>query len=174
MTELERPVGDPNEARDIEPEMREDPTDLAILALLQRHGEPGIAALGALQLRADRPVGNPVERQPLLQRFEARRLDRSMNAHAIAPDPAARGKLQRPREAAVVGEEQQPFGGQVQASDRADARQLRRQALEHGRPALLVPMRGPQTPRLVVAPEPRGRSLSARACRTPPDAPDLW
>src|SRR5260370_15296308 len=91
MTELERPVGDPNEARDIEPEMREDPTDLAILALLQRHGEPGIAALVALQLRADLPVGNPVGLHPLLQLFESLRLHLSLHAHAQAPvSPALR------------------------------------------------------------------------------------
>src|SRR5260370_8530299 len=101
MTEHERPVGDPNEARDIEPEMREHPADLAILALLQRHGEPGIAALRALQLRADRPIGNPIERQPLLQRFEPRRLHASMHAPALAPAPPPPRELPRPRAAAA-------------------------------------------------------------------------
>src|SRR5262249_8377351 len=101
MAELEGSVGDPDEARHAGAQMREHAADLAILALLQRDREPGIAALDALHLRADRPIGNAVEGQALIERLELGGIDGAVDAHPVAPDPAARGQLQRPREAAV-------------------------------------------------------------------------
>ena len=61
MAELERAVGHADQPIDLEPDMLEHPPHLAVLALAQRHGEPGIVALG------------PVEPEPRSGRRRCRR-----------------------------------------------------------------------------------------------------
>ena len=72
---------------------------------------------------------------PLAQTIERRLIDRSMRPHAIAAQPAGRGQFQHPREPAVVGEQQEPFGVDVEPADRDEARQVRRQRRENRRAA---------------------------------------
>src|SRR5262249_15392353 len=117
MTELEGTVGHPDEARHIEPQMCEHAADLPVLALLQRDREPGVAALLALELGADRAIGNGLERDALLQGLELCPVHRTVHAHTVPPDPAARRQLQCPREPAVVGEQQEAFRREVETPD---------------------------------------------------------
>jgi len=53
------------------------------------------------------------------------------NAHAIAPHPAC-AAVRAARHLAVIGEEQEAFGIDVEAADRDDARHSGRQMREHG------------------------------------------
>src|SRR3546814_1987328 len=76
-------------------------------------------------------------------------------AHAVAAQPAARRQLQLPLEGAVVGQQQQAFGVDVEPPDRLQARQLGGQAVEHRGAALRVVRRGDLAARLVVAEEAR-------------------
>src|SRR5277367_5109957 len=50
--ELERAIGEPDQARDLKPQLLQHPAYLAVFALGQRHRDPGVAALGALQFGA--------------------------------------------------------------------------------------------------------------------------
>ena len=84
-----------------------------------------------------------------------------MRAHAIAAQPAGRRQFEHPREAAVVGQQQQPFGVDVEPADRDDARQIRGQGVEDGRPAFRVVRRGDEPARLVEQEQPR--ALGARS-----------
>src|SRR5216684_2151384 len=155
VAELEGPVGDADEPGHAEPQMLHDAADLAVLALMQAHREPGVAALLAIEHGADRPIGHAVEGDARLERGEPRRIDGPVDAHAIAPEPTAHRQLQRARQLAVIGEQQQPFRSEVEPADRDHPRQLRRQAIEHRRAAPLVAMRGDEAGGLVIAPEPR-------------------
>ena len=78
-----------------------------------------------------------------------------MGADAIAPQPAGVGQFQRAREPAVIGQQQQPLGVEVEPADRDQPRQSFRQIVEYGRPALGVGMRGHQPARLVIHEQPR-------------------
>ena len=55
------------------------------------------------------------------QRVELRLRDPAVRAHAIAPQPAGRRQFQHAREPAVIGEQQQPFGVEIEPAD-ADQR----------------------------------------------------
>ena len=54
IAEFERAEGDADEAIDRKPQMLEHLLDLAVLALAQAHGDPGVGALLAVELRLDR------------------------------------------------------------------------------------------------------------------------
>jgi hypothetical protein len=160
--ELEGSVGEADQPRHGVAEMLEDAAHLAVAPLAQPHLEPGIAALLALELGGDRPVGDAVDGDPLGERLQPIRLDDAVDAHLVAAQPAGRRQLEPPRQRAVIGEQQQPLGIEIEPSDRDDARQSRRQLVEDRRPVLLVAMRRHQPGRLVIAPEPRRRRLGER------------
>src|SRR5258708_25347680 len=155
IAELERPVGDADEPRHAEPQMLHDAADLAVLALVQAYREPGIAALLAIEYGADRTIGHAVDGDARLERGETRRIDGPMDAHAVTPQPAARRQLQGARQLAIVGEQQKPFRSEVEPADRDHPRQLRRQAIAHGGPPLLLAMRRDEAGGPVIAPQPR-------------------
>ena len=136
IAELERTERHADQAVHGQPEMLEHPLDLAVLALAQTHGDPGVGALLAVESRLDPRVVDPVDRDPVAQGVELGLPDGPMGAHAVAAQPAGRGQLQHPREPAVVGEEQQALGVDVEPSDSDDPRQIRRQGVENRRPPL--------------------------------------
>ena len=88
--------------------------------------------------------------------------DGAVGADAVAAEPAGRRQLEDAREAAVVGEEEQALGVDVEAADRDHPRHVRRQGGEDGRPAFRVAGGGDQALRLVVEPEPRALALGQR------------
>ena len=57
-------------------------------------------------------------------------VDLAVRAHAIAPQPPGRRQLERAREPAVIGEQQQAFGGEIEPADADQARQVLRQRAE--------------------------------------------
>ena len=95
-------------------------------------------ALLAVEQRLDRAVADAVDGHAVAQRVELRLRDPAMRAHAIAPQPAGRGQFERAREPAVIGEQQQPLGVEVEPADADQARQVLRQRAEDGRPPLRV------------------------------------
>jgi hypothetical protein len=122
--------------------MFEHALDLAVLALAQAHRQPDVRALLALELGLDAAIIDPVDGDAVAQRVKLLLRDLAMRADAIAPQPAGRGQLQHAGEAAVVGQQQQAFGVDVEAPDGDDARQVFRQRVEDGRPTLGVVRRG--------------------------------
>ena len=96
------------------------------------------------------------------QFVELRLRHRAVRAHAVAPQPAGRRQFEHARERAVIGEEEEPLGVEVEPADADQAGQILRQALEDGRPALRVGVRGHQPARLVVEKQPRAFALRQR------------
>ena len=72
-----------------------------------------------------------------------------------------------PGDLAVIGEQQQAFGIEIQPAHRHHAAQMLGQAGEDGGAALFVLVGGDQARRLVIAPQPRGFGLRPAACRPP-------
>ena len=106
--------------------------DLAVLALAQPHGDPDVGALLALQRGLDAGIVDAVDTDPGAERRQHVLRHLAMRAHAVAAQPGGGGKLQHPRQAAVVGEQDQPFGINVEPPDRDEARQILGQIVEDG------------------------------------------
>src|SRR4051812_36189773 len=96
--ELERPVGEADQPRHRIAEMLEHTPDLAVAPLAQTHLEPGIAALLALELGGERPIGDAVDGDAVGESLQPVRLDDAVNAHLVAAQPAGRRQLQPPRQ----------------------------------------------------------------------------
>ena len=84
-----------------------------------------------------------------------------MGAHAVAAQPACRRQLQHTLEAAIIGEQQQALGVDIQAAYSDHARQaVRFKMFKDGLAALWVLLCDHQTSRLVV--EPYASALTRR------------
>ena len=97
----------------------------------------------------------------------------AVRPHAVAPQPAGARQLQMPRKLAVVGEQQKPFGIEIEPPHRDHAGKLGRQCLEHGLPALRVLVAGHEPLRLMVAPQPRRLGLGSDLPSTETSSPGL-
>ena len=129
--------------------MGEHALDLAVLAFAEAERQPDIAALDLVDGRLDRAVEDAVDGDAVLQRVERGLRDRAVGADAVAAEPAGRRQFEDAGEAAVIGEEQEALGVDVEAADGDDARQVRRQRGEDRRPAFGVAGGGDQAFRLV-------------------------
>src|SRR5882724_10530998 len=98
MAELERTVGEADEATDRPAEMTADVADLAVLALGQGHGQPGIVALLPVEARMDRAVADALDGQALAHLVEMLDLDLAVHPHAIAPNPPCGGQFELARQ----------------------------------------------------------------------------
>ena len=61
---------------------------------------------------------------PVFQRVELRLIGLAIGADAIAAQPAGRWQFENAREAAVVGEQQQAFGVDVEPADADEPRRV--------------------------------------------------
>jgi len=151
-----RPVGGADQPPDCEAKRGEHLAHLAVLPLAQRERDPAVHAGAVLwiQHRLDRPVAHAVDAQPLAQVVETGLADQAADAGAITAHDAARRQLHLPRQGAVVGEQEQALGAEVEPAYGDHPPHAFWQALEHRRAPLRVAVGGHQPDRLVVAPEP--------------------
>ena len=142
--------------------MRHYVAHLAVLALADREHQPDIGALVAFQRRVDRSVFDALDLDALLQLVELCLRDLAMGTHAVAPQPAGVGQLQRARKPAVIGKQQEPLGVEVEPADADQSRQAFRQIVEHRRPPLGIVMGSHQPARLVIEEQPRALARRQR------------
>ena len=154
LAELERPERQTDQPVYIEADMFEHPLDLAVLALAQAHGQPDIGALLAVKPGVDALIVHAVNGHAFAQAVEHALVGLAIGAHAVAPHPAGLGQFQHPREAAVIGHEQQALGIDVEAANSHQPRQLGRQSGEDGGPPLGVAVSRHEPARLVEEEEP--------------------
>ncbi len=155
IAKLERAVGDTDQAVDLKAERAEHVLDLAVLAFAQTHGDPDVVTLGAVERRVDSAIKHAVDGNAFLQLVERCLIDLAMGAHAVAAQPAGRRQFQHARETAIIGQQQQAFGIDVEAADREHTRQFTRQIVENGRAAFRVGIGRHQASGLVVKPQAR-------------------
>ena len=77
-----------------------------------------------------------------------------MGADPVAPQPAGFRQFQRTRQPAIIGEQQQALGVEVEPADRDQPRQAFRQIVEYRRPSFGVGMGRHQPARLVIQKQP--------------------
>src|SRR5262245_13329794 len=162
LAELERPERYADEARHLQAEMAEHIAHLAVLALANGEGEPRVGALLAVEARLDCAVADAVDGHAVAQGVELRLRHASMRAHAVAAQPCGRRQFERPCQPAVIGEQQQALGVEVEAADADQARQVPWQGSEDGGPALRILMRRHQATRLVIEEQPRALARRQR------------
>ena len=157
--ELEGAEGEADEAVDLKPDILQHPLDFAVLAFAQAQGQPAVGALRAVERGVDARIVDSIHGDAFAQRIELALIGVAMGAHAVAPQPAGGGQLQQARQPAVIGEQQQTLGVDVEAPHGDDARQSLGQHIENRRAALGVADRGHEAARLVEQPEPRALAM---------------
>lgn len=163
-SEGERTVGQADQAIDLQADRLQHLADLAVLAFRQADRDPDVLAAAGpvvrlVQLGVDGAVLDALEGHAVLQRVELGLRRVAKGASAVAADPGVAGRLQRARQLAVIGQQQQALGVQVETPDRDQPGQVLGQRLEHRRPALGIAVGGHQAGRLVVAEDPRRLAL---------------
>ncbi len=116
---------------------------------------PGIRSLLAVERRLDRAIEHAVDGEPVLQSRQRLLVHLAMHPHAVAPQPAGRRQFQHARQAAIIGQEQQALGVDVEASDRHQPRQIGRQDVENRLSAFRIAVCGHHAGRLVEQKQPR-------------------
>ena len=137
--------------------MLEHAADFAVLALGQAHLDPAVAAGAPLEVGVDRAVAHALDGDALGKILELRLGDRAERAGAVVADDAGARQLELALQLAVVGQQQQPLGHEVEAADRHQPRQALRQPVVDRRPALGVARGGQRRRRLVEAEQARRR-----------------
>src|SRR5450631_2232438 len=150
--------------------MRQNVADFAVLAFADRKHQPDIGALVALQGRVDRTIFDAVNLDALFQFIKLALRDFAMGTDAIAPQPAGIGQFEHARQPAVIGQQQQAFGVEIEPADADQPRQALRQIVEHRRPPFRVGMGGHQPARLVKHEQP---GAFARRQRLAVDGDDI-
>jgi hypothetical protein len=148
--EPERAEGDADQPVHLEPQLRQGAPDLAVLALAQADGQPCIRALLTVERHLHRLVTDTLHLDALPQRLKICLGRRALDPHAVLAQPTRAGQLQLPFDPAVIGEEQQAFGSQVQPPDTHDPRHRVRERIEDRLAPLLVGGRRHKARRLVV------------------------
>ena len=113
-------------------------TDLAVLALADADGQPGIGALLAVQRDLHRLELLALDGDAATQGGKGQVIGLAVDAHAIAAQPAGGRQLQPALQLAVIGQQQQPLGIQVQPANGHHPRQIARQRVEHRLAPLLI------------------------------------
>src|SRR5262249_24365370 len=150
LAQLERPKRHADQPVDPEPERFENLAHLPVPALADGKGEPDTGALFPIKRRFDGPVVEPINGSARAQSFECVLADAAESTHAIAAEPSGRRQFQYTRKPAIVGEQQQTFGVDVESSDTDEPRQVLRQCAENSIASLRIGMACHKAARFVV------------------------
>jgi hypothetical protein len=102
--------------------IRQGAPDLAVLALAQADRQPCIRALLTVERHLHRLITDTLHLDALPQRFKICVGRRALDPHAVLAQPTRAGQLQLPLDPAIIGQEQQALGSQVQPPDTHDPR----------------------------------------------------
>src|SRR3984957_17994166 len=156
VAEFERAERDADQAVDRKAQVLEDFLDLSVFSLSQAQSEPGVRALLAVELGLDAEVVDAVDGDAFAQPIERHLFNRPMRASPVSAQPAGRRQLQRAREAAVVGEQEQPFGVDIKPADCDKTWQVWRQHCKNRLPPLRITRRSDEPSGLMEQKEARG------------------
>ena len=154
IAQLERAEADTDQAVHFQPERAQHVLDFAVLAFAQRHDDPHIGALLALERGFDRAILDAIDLDAILEAIQRSLGDGAVGAHAIAAQPAGRGQLKHALEAAIIGQQQQAFGVDIETTNGDHARQtVGFEVLENGLATFGILLGNHQARGLVVEPD---------------------
>ena len=165
VAQTERAVADADQAIDRQIYGRHGTADLAVAALADAHGQPGVGALDAVEDDRHGLELLAVDGDSAAQRLQIGIGRVAVDADAVLAQPAGRGQLKAAFQLAVIGQKQQPLGIEVEPAHRHHAGQVGRQVVEHRLAALFVGVRGDEALGLVIEPQAGGFGFGQRLAR---------
>src|SRR5690625_94756 len=154
LAKAEGTITDPDQPVHHQPDLLHCAAHLAIAALADADRQPGIRALHPVEHHIHGLEFLALDDKPLAEPFESGVLGLPVRPHPVFPHPSGRGQLQAALYPAIIRQQQQALGRDVQPADAHHAAKLGRQAPEDGWPSLLVTFGRHQTGGLVIAPKP--------------------
>ena len=127
--------------------------NFAVLAFAKTDCKPGICTLLPIKRYRHGLEILTIDGDALAQRFEHIIGGPTIYPHAVAPQPAVRGQFQPAFDLAVIGQQQQPFGVKVKATDAHDAGHVFGQIIKDRAATFFVAIGGHQPRGLVVQPD---------------------
>ena len=135
----------------------------AVLAVHQGDVVPVIAAAAVVVADIGEGVALAVDHHPIDEPLRPSVIQASVGAHGVLTVEPGGGVHHAVGQRAIVGQDQQPGGGDVQAAHRNPASLAQTgQAVEHGAPAFGIPAGANQTFRLVEDQHPGGAGTMTR------------
>ena len=163
--QLEGSVGKPDQPVDQQSEMFEDAFDFAVLAFAERHRQPAVGSLHAIEGRPNSRILHAIQCQTVAQPIENGLVGDTVDADPVTPHPARRWQFEDAREAAIVAEQQKSFGIDVQPPDADDARAVRPmlpQKIKNRLPPLGIALGCDKTARFMEQKQTRAGALDER------------
>ena len=163
--QLKGSVGKPDQPVDQQSEMFEDAFDFAVLAFAQRHRQPAVGSLHAIEGRPNARVLHTIQCQTVAQPIENGLIGDTVDADPVTPHPARRRQFKDAREAAIVAEQQKSFGIDVQPADADDARAvgpMLTQKIKNRLPPLRIALGSDETARFMEQKQTRAGALDER------------
>src|ERR1700730_17192313 len=108
--ELERAVGGPYQAGDLDPQRFEQFLDFAVLAFALSHRQPTVAALTAVERGLDRTIADAIDREAFGKPGKRRFIRLAMSPDPVGASDRVGRVFKIAREFAVVSQEQKSFG----------------------------------------------------------------
>ena len=153
LIEPERPVADADQPVHRHAHLGHRAANLAVLALADAHGQPGVGALLAVEADLHRLEILALDGDALAQRVEGFGAGPPVHPHAVFAQPAGFGQLEPPFQPAVVGQQQQPFGVEVEPPDIENPRHPLGHLVKDGAAALFVLLGRHKAQGLVIKPQ---------------------
>ena len=135
--------------------MCEHSAHLAVLAFGEAHLDPAIAAGPPLQVRVDRSVAHPLDGDSFGELFELVLRHSAVRPRPVGADHAGPRQLELSLQLAVIGEQQQALGHEIEPANRHQPWKAGRKPIVDCRPSLRIVGRGERAWRLVEAEQPR-------------------
>ncbi|KQB16010.1 hypothetical protein AP073_12340 [Rhodobacter capsulatus] len=152
--EPERAVADPDQPVHRHADFGHRAADLAVLALADAHGQPGIGALLAVKADFHRLEILALDGDAAAQGIKGLGRRPTIHPHAVFAQPAGFRQLEPPLQPAVIGQKQQAFGIEVKPADVQHPRHFLGHLVENRAPALFVLLGRHQAQRFVIKPKP--------------------
>ena len=149
--------------------------DFSVAALADADGQPGIRALLAVDAHGHGLEHLALDGDARAQGGEAGLVRGAVDADPVFAQPAGRGQFQLAFQRAVIGQQEQPFGIQVQPPHAHHPRHVLGQGVENRGAALFVARSADDAGGLVIEPKPRrfGRGQGLSVHQNPVARPDV-
>ena len=153
ITQLERAIGDADQAIYLQANGFQHTADLTVLALANADGEPDIGALVVFDFNVHWPVIDAFDGDALFELVDRGLVDSAPGANAIFTVPGGGRQFECAGQSTIIGQQQQTFRGQIEATDGDHPAHILGQAIKHGGATFGIGMGGDQARRLVIAPQ---------------------
>jgi len=135
------------------PQMLHDLAYLTVLAFTNGDAQPRIAGHLPVELGRHFSIANPIDGNAIGKPWQGFWIDLSLYTNPVFAAPPCAGKLEMPRQIAIIGQQQQPLGVKIEPANRQHPRHGVRKRVKDGLPPFVIPRGDDQATRFVIAPQ---------------------